>query len=579
MNSDSCDRAASAALVAALRISNGALRISNTWGEGRSIRAAGASRSIAEITANSPTVSAGRLAAWLLLKRPATLASEGFEAGADHQQTRTLLEGTVMIRTSAKMTALTVATLFGAVATVNCSKNSGDDSNTVGRVNLALKVPSGASVSSVHYVIHAGTPSGITDVTGDINTSDLNATASAFHSFPASMGDVVTLSATTSAGKSCTGSSMPFNVAAGAVASVNVTLICGGSVPTNNTGSVAISGTIVEGDNCPLLTSWAASPLQTSLGGTIDVAGAATDADVGVIPGEALTYAWTGGTFAAPGSAMTTFTCTVSGMRTLTLTVTDNHVPSSCATQIQIPVNCVGGTVCGNGVVEAGEQCDPAGSVVAGVGICDATCHFQTPVCGNSTKETGEQCDPPNGSTCSATCQTVVPVVCGDGMVGAGEQCDPPNGSTCSATCQTIVPMETACAACERTNTNSGAMLCSQTSSTPNLNTTDWTKFGCNGFTGADKANCVALIGCMRTNHCGGGDDPTPCLCGALAPAACATTPVASLPGVCASKYVTAAAGGDVFGLFFSTDSPIGVSNNLYACDVDACSTAGLCFP
>jgi cysteine-rich repeat protein len=482
-----------------------------------------------------------------------------------------------MIRNSAKFTALAVATLLGSVATVNCSKSGGSDDKPVGHVNLALQLASGAKVNTVHYKIHASTPTGISDVEGDINTSDPNATASAYHSFPASMGDVVTLSATTTAGIACSGNSMPFTVTANNVAAVDVTLVCGGSVPTQNGGSVAIMGTVVEGDNCPLLTSWAASPLQTSLDGTIDVSGAASDADVGVIPGETLTYAWssTGGTFADATAQSTKFTCKVSGAQTITLSVTDNHVPMSCPTSVQIPVNCVGGIVCGNGVVEAGEACEGVGSYTPNVGICGANCQYQAPVCGNAKVELGEGCDDGNtvdGDGCSSACQKQS--VCGNGIVEDGEECDPPAAGSCDDTCH-IIHHTDVCTPCEISATTAGT--CFQTSNTDNAGTTDSAKFGCNGFTGAALTACNDLIACMRATKCGAGDDPTPCLCGALPATTCATTPAASLPGVCAPKYVTAAAGGDVFGLFFSTDSPIGVSNNLYACDVDACTAQ--CLP
>jgi hypothetical protein len=92
--------------------------------------------------------------------------------------------------------------------------------------------------------------------------------------------------------------------------------------------------------------------------------------------------------------------------------------------------------VCGNGVIEAGEACDPPNGAT-----CSATCaQIPLPVCGNGTVEPGESCDPPNGTTCSASCQVVVPPVCGNGAVEAGESCDPPNGTTCSATCAQIPP-------------------------------------------------------------------------------------------------------------------------------------------
>jgi len=68
--------------------------------------------------------------------------------------------------------------------------------------------------------------------------------------------------------------------------------------------------------------------------------------------------------------------------------------------------------VCGNGVVEDGEQCDD-GNVVAGDG-CDELCKIEPPatptkpVCGNGVKEDGEQCDDGNTRNldgCDAHCR------------------------------------------------------------------------------------------------------------------------------------------------------------------------------
>ncbi len=96
---------------------------------------------------------------------------------------------------------------------------------------------------------------------------------------------------------------------------------------------------------------------------------------------------------------------------------------------------------CGNGVIEAGEQCDD-GNLVNGDG-CSGLCQNETTaVCGNGTVETGEQCDDGNlidGDGCSALCTTETTSVCGNGTVETGEQCDDGNttaGDGCSATCQ-----------------------------------------------------------------------------------------------------------------------------------------------
>lgn len=94
---------------------------------------------------------------------------------------------------------------------------------------------------------------------------------------------------------------------------------------------------------------------------------------------------------------------------------------------------------CGDGVVDAGEECDGGES-------CDASCHIippPPPYCGDGHMNDGEQCDDGNhvnGDGCSSDCKTEVPpqACCGNGRVDAGEQCDDgnlTNGDGCSASC------------------------------------------------------------------------------------------------------------------------------------------------
>jgi cysteine-rich repeat protein len=89
--------------------------------------------------------------------------------------------------------------------------------------------------------------------------------------------------------------------------------------------------------------------------------------------------------------------------------------------------------VCGNGVLEAGEGCDPPDGTT-----CNDACQpIAQPVCGNGVLEAGEGCDPPDGTTCNDACQPIP--YCGDGTVNTPtEQCDPPDGVTCSQECQML---------------------------------------------------------------------------------------------------------------------------------------------
>ena len=98
---------------------------------------------------------------------------------------------------------------------------------------------------------------------------------------------------------------------------------------------------------------------------------------------------------------------------------------------------------CGDGNVDAGEQCDD-GNTDSNDG-CSSTCN--TEFCGDGIKQANESCDDGNtvdGDGCESDC-TVTPVpdpVCGDGTVDSGEQCDDGNlvsGDGCSSTCQNEV--------------------------------------------------------------------------------------------------------------------------------------------
>lgn len=116
---------------------------------------------------------------------------------------------------------------------------------------------------------------------------------------------------------------------------------------------------------------------------------------------------------------------------------------------------------CGNGFLEAGEQCE-GGVGCADNTVCnDATCKCEPkpapiaqPVCGNGVKETGEACetgsDCASGSTCTACACVPKPApvqqeaFCGNGNLETGEECDVgtatkpagnkcPSGEYCSA--------------------------------------------------------------------------------------------------------------------------------------------------
>jgi hypothetical protein len=90
-----------------------------------------------------------------------------------------------------------------------------------------------------------------------------------------------------------------------------------------------------------------------------------------------------------------------------------NGVPTvDCTAQCRTRV-----PACGDGFINGTEQCDgvllPAGAPVGST--CNADCTLKVPaqpVCGNSVVEAGEECDPNNSQTCSDKCQLVATTAC-----------------------------------------------------------------------------------------------------------------------------------------------------------------------
>ncbi len=78
---------------------------------------------------------------------------------------------------------------------------------------------------------------------------------------------------------------------------------------------------------------------------------------------------------------------------------------ATAETEIQSSIT---GPECGNGIIEAGEECDD-GNLNSDTmpDACRTDCKL--PSCGDSVVDTGEECDPPDGITCDANCMNITP--------------------------------------------------------------------------------------------------------------------------------------------------------------------------
>jgi len=430
--------------------------------------------------------------------------------------------------------------LIAAVAGGVVAGCSGSETKTTGAakegaansVGLALQPVAGVTINTVHFVV---TQTGVTApvLEGDLPTAGTASTFNVGLPIPVGTGYSLSLSGVSveSAAITCTGAVGPFNVTPNQTTKLTTTFACTDA----NKGSIDNHVTVTT-DACPRLSVdyLVVTPNSANVGSTMGTFSKATDLD-----GRTVTYAWkiataSVGSFTAATSANTTFTCAGAGVD-VPLTITASN--GQCSKSLTTTVSC-NNVACGNGLHDAGEQCDAS----AGDAKCKPDCTLA--VCGNGILETPfEACDPSPADlgNCTATC-TIRPKVCGDGFITGSEQCDGTNipasfpaGTTCDAvTCQAIVPVVAVCGdgvkaageVCDpkltvndcgrdcKAITSATCLACD--TSTECTDFVDCFQLAGNAVNGTPKAQlCNETLDCVRDSGCAaGGNGIIKCYCG-----------------------------------------------------------------
>jgi hypothetical protein len=539
-----------------------------------------------------------------------------------------------------KFGSLALLTAVAGSMVVGCSGSdepvgkSASKESDAGSVTLGLVPVTGIVLNSVDFVV-TGTPkiAGTPLPKGTLPTPGTDNNFSAGIPVPVGTGYILSLTASSAATDddiTCTGTSAPFDVTPNSAAAFNMTLTC-----VDNSNGQLVATVNVKTDACPrLIPDYASAiPSTANIGSNIAVNALGHDLD-----GKTVSYAWSipaanasVGSFAAAGSKATTFGCAAGG-NDIVATVTMSN--TECTKTLKTIISCTSLT-CGNGVLDAGETCDPNAAATlpggavnpafnafgcpadctahcgqdgveapteqcelpAGVptGDCTAECRTREIKCGDGFLSTGEACETtgnlfpagtPAGSTCSATCTVgAAPVeVCGNGTIGGAEQCDPgmtagvlTGSTTCSDSCLSI--SSDACVTCEQ------GTACFEFSDSCITNSNDFS-----ARTAADRTACYDVQECITATGCADGAGTlTGCYCGSAFPttSACQAAAPSAVNGACAAVIRAAMGTGtfsdgkptntEVLERFLTVDYAGGGAIARYNCDKGSAACRTVC--
>lgn len=217
--------------------------------------------------------------------------------------------------------SLALSPLNGCASAPLDSDNGGEEQ--VGSLGVNLEVASGVSLDAVAYTI-AG--NGFTK-DGTIDVSGAPTISGTIGGIPAGSGYTLTLTATSTDGKTTFSGSAKFDVTAGKTSSVTIRLK--GTSATGN-GSVAVNGSL---NVAPVIDEVTITPSTVNVGSSISLSSAARDPDE---TPAALTYYWstTGGVISDPIAPNATLTSDRPGTFAVKLTVSDGEFTATSSTTV-----------------------------------------------------------------------------------------------------------------------------------------------------------------------------------------------------------------------------------------------------